>query len=297
MKTYRIYQVDAFTREPFTGNPAGVVANADGLTEAQMQAIARELNNSETAFILPPSDDSHDVWVRFFTPTAEVPVCGHATVSAHFVRALELGLEHTTVRQRTGAGVQTVEVTRTGGVPTVTITQSTPGVEPPLPGGIVARIAAALGVRESDLRPDCPVCIATTGHSKVMVPLRDIALLHGLQPDMAALSAISREIGCNGYYVFTLHPREPALVHARMFAPAIGLAEDPVTGNGGGPVGAYLVTYGRLRGDEVRFTAVQGEAMGRPGRMEVRVLSEAGVPRQVQISGNAVLAFQTELTL
>lgn len=297
MKTYRIYQVDAFTREPLTGNPAGVVANADGLTEQQMQAIARELNNSETAFLLPPTDDSHDVWVRFFTPSREVPVCGHATVSAHFVRALELGLEQTTVRQRTGAGVQTVAVTRSGGVPTVTITQSTPGVESPLSGSAVARIAAALGIRESDLRPDCPVCIATTGHSKVMVALRDVELLHRLQPDMAALSALSAEIGCNGYYVFTLHPREPALVHARMFAPAIGISEDPVTGNGGGPVGAYLVKYGKLRGDEVRFTAVQGEAMGRPGRMEVRVLSEGGIPTQVRISGNAVLAFKTELQL
>jgi len=294
---YRVYQVDAFTRQPLTGNPAGVVTNAEGLTEGQMQAIARELNNSETAFILPPKDDSHDVWVRFFSPTREVPVCGHATVSAHFVRALELGLDRARVRQLTGAGVQTVEVTRSGGVPTVTITQSTPGVEPPLPAAAVSRLAAALGVRESDLRPDCPVCVATTGHSKVMVALRDLELLHRLQPDMAALSALSAEIGCNGYYVFTLHPRHPALVHARMFAPAIGIPEDPVTGNGGGPVGAYLVTYGHLKGDEVRFTAVQGEAMGRPGRMEVRVLSENGKPRQVQISGNAVLAFRTEMEL
>ena len=110
MKRYRVYQVDAFTREKFRGNPAGVVSNAEGLTENQMQAIARELNNSETAFILPPKDDSHDVWVRFFTPSREVPVCGHATVSAHFVRAMELGLENTAVRQLTGAGVQTVRV-------------------------------------------------------------------------------------------------------------------------------------------------------------------------------------------
>lgn len=296
MKTYRVYQVDAFTREKFRGNPAGVVSNAGGLTEAQMQAIARELNNSETAFILPPRDDSHDVWVRFFTPSREVPVCGHATVSAHFVRAMELGLENAAVRQLTGAGVQTVRVS-SGSAPVITITQSTPGVEPPLPASVVRRIAAALGVRESDLRPDCPVCIATTGHSKVMVALRDVELLHSLQPDQTALAGISRDIGCNGFYVFTLHPREPALVHARMFAPAIGIAEDPVTGNGGGPVGAYLVRWGHLKGDEVRFVAVQGEAIGRTGSMEVRVLSEQGVPTQVQISGSAVLAFQTEIQL
>jgi len=85
----RLYQIDAFTNRPFSGNPAGVVANAEGLTEGQMQAIARELNNSETAFLLPPQGSDHDVQVRFFTPTTEVPICGHATISAHYVRALE----------------------------------------------------------------------------------------------------------------------------------------------------------------------------------------------------------------
>jgi len=87
-KKYRIYQVDSFTRELFRGNPAGVVANADdGLTDEHMQNIARELNNSETAFILKPTDDTHEVCVRFFTPTMEVPSCGHATIAAHYVRS------------------------------------------------------------------------------------------------------------------------------------------------------------------------------------------------------------------
>lgn len=81
-KKYRIYQVDSFTRKKFSGNPAGVVLDADGLSEAQMQAIARELNNSETAFVLAPEADDHDVRVRFFTPTTEVPSCGHATIAA-----------------------------------------------------------------------------------------------------------------------------------------------------------------------------------------------------------------------
>ncbi|WP_331463166.1 PhzF family phenazine biosynthesis isomerase [Konateibacter massiliensis] len=86
MKKYRVYQVDSFTRQRFHGNPAGVVSNADGLTEDQMQRIARELNNSETAFIFSPNSDDHDVEVRFFTPTTEVPLCGHATIAAHYVR-------------------------------------------------------------------------------------------------------------------------------------------------------------------------------------------------------------------
>ncbi len=89
MKTYRVYQVDSFTRQKFSGNPAGVVSNADGLTEQQMQQLARELNNSETAFIFAGQKPDYDVEVRYFTPTTEVPICGHATIAAHYVRAVE----------------------------------------------------------------------------------------------------------------------------------------------------------------------------------------------------------------
>ena len=110
LKKYRVYQVDSFTKELFKGNPAGVVANADGLTREQMQKIARELNNSETAFILLPTDDSYQIELRFFTPTIEVPSCGHATVAAHYVRALENNLESTTVIQKIGAGILPVEI-------------------------------------------------------------------------------------------------------------------------------------------------------------------------------------------
>ena len=113
MKTYKIYQVDAFTKTQLRGNPAGVVTNADGLTEKQMQEIARELNNSETAFILSPQSSDHDVWVRFFTPTVEVPSCGHATISAHYARAVEMNLPTCTVVQKIGAGILPVDIKRT----------------------------------------------------------------------------------------------------------------------------------------------------------------------------------------
>lgn len=97
---YRIYQVDSFTKEKLTGNPAGVVTNADGLSDQQMQKIARELNNSETAFIFYPENDAYDVKVRFFTPTREVLICGHATIAAHYVRAIENQFGTTRVLQK-----------------------------------------------------------------------------------------------------------------------------------------------------------------------------------------------------
>ncbi|HET7839404.1 MAG TPA: PhzF family phenazine biosynthesis isomerase, partial [Rectinemataceae bacterium] len=106
----RVYQVDSFTTELFKGNPAGVVPNADGLSEALMQQIARELNNSETAFSINSGGEGYDVEVRFFTPTREVPICGHATVATHYVYARERGIRSGIIRQKTKAGILPVEI-------------------------------------------------------------------------------------------------------------------------------------------------------------------------------------------
>ena len=298
-RVYRVYQVDAFTKEKLLGNPAGVVPNADGLNEPQMQKIARELNNSETAFIFSADDGTHDVRVRFFTPTREVPICGHATVSAHYVRAVEGNMPACRVLQKTGAGILPVDILREGGDYRIVMTQGKIEIGEPFPDPLRRRLTEALGIGVEDLRADCPVVIASTGHSKVMVGIRDVALLHALRPDMAALSQLSGEIGCNGFYVFTLHPGETPLVHGRMFAPAIGIQEDPVTGNANGPLGAYLVRFGfaGVANGDFSFEAVQGEAIGRAGRMKVSVKVENEAPVEVKIAGDAVIAFSTTLEL
>lgn len=299
-KTYRLYQVDAFTSQKFTGNPAGVVTNADGLTPEQMQRIARELNNSETAFLFSPQDTDCDLHIRFFTPKAEVPICGHATVSAHCVTALERGLTgHARVRQRTGAGVLPVDVYPEGEGYRVVMTQGAIDIRPPLPEQVQLQIMQALGLPMEQLRPDLPMAIASTGHGKVMVGIRDLERLHSLRPDYEQLSRISAATGCNGYYVFTLHPGQDPLVHGRMFAPISGVPEDPVTGNANGPLGAYLVHTGLAGAGQETFSfrAAQGEAMGRAGTIGVEVDIRAGRPVQARISGTAVVVFQTELTL
>ena len=299
MRAYRMYQVDAFTKEKLLGNPAGVVSNADGLTVDEMQRIARELNNSETAFLLSPSDDTHDVWVRFFTPQTEVPICGHATIAAHFVRALEKRLDSCQVLQRTGAGILPVDIVREGDDTRIVMTQGEIVFGDEIGGENLRELLSALGLTSDELRPDCPVQIVSCGHSKIMIGLQETARLHQLTPDLQRLSRLSQKVRCNGYYVFTLHPEEAVAVHGRMFAPAIGIAEDPVTGNANGPLGAYLAHYGLLRGDgeNLIFTAMQGEAMRRPGTMEVRIHLRHGEPDRVQIAGYATIAFATTLLL
>lgn len=296
-KTYRVYQVDSFTKERFTGNPAGVVTNADGMPEQVMQKVARELNNSETAFLFSDSEDKCDIHVRFFTPTKEVPICGHATIAAHYVRAVEMSLGSTRVLQKTGAGILPVDIERNGDDYRIIMTQGEIFIGEPLRKEYQDRILKALGIPVDQASPDCPIAIASTGHSKVMIGIKDNRLLHGLKPDLTGLSAISALIGCNGFYVFTLNYGENPLIHGRMFAPAIGIAEDPVTGNANGPLGAYLVHYGLAGRQEsvFSFEAVQGEAIGRTGKMQVSVKIINGKPEEVKIAGDAVIAFVSQI--
>lgn len=300
---HRLFQVDAFTRTRFEGNPAGVVLDAEGLTEPQMQAIARELNNSETAFVLPPRGGDHDVHVRFFTPTVEVPVCGHATIATHFVRALVGEATNPRTRQLTGAGVIEVEIERPAEADVwIWMRQRPPEFTPPLEARDHVRLLQAMGLSPDELGPG-PIQIVSTGHSKVIVPVASRAVLDRLAPDPAALTDLSAQIGCNGYYVHTTREPEPGVTaHARMFAPAIGIFEDPVTGNGAGPLGAYLVANGLVPagppGAGLSFNVRQGEALGRPGLARVTVtIGSAGRPAAVRVGGDAVVAFQATLCL
>jgi PhzF family phenazine biosynthesis protein len=296
---YHIYQIDSFTKERLTGNPAGVVTNADGLTDQQMQKIARELNNSETAFIFQPEDNTYDVKVRFFTPTKEVPICGHATIAAHYARAIENHFGTIRVLQKTGAGILPVDIVRENDDYKIVMTQGEIEVNDALSPEVQLTLAAALGINRNDIIENCPVAIASTGHSKVMIGIKDINMLHSLRPNMDSLSKLSSVIGCNGYYVFTMNQNETPMIHGRMFAPAIGINEDPVTGNANGPLGAYLVHYGLVTHNSTLFTfnVIQGEAIGRAGTMEVQVKIRNNKPIEVKIVGNAVVAFSTELTL
>jgi len=300
MSIYRLYQVDAFTRKRFEGNPAGVVANADGLTDSQMQVIARELNNAETAFILSPTATDHEVWVRFFTPTTEVPSCGHATISAHYVRAIENRLSSCTVRQRIGVGILPVDIAKEDSDYRIIMTQGTVEISPEITGENRNYILNALDLSDSDLDDRCPIQIASTGHSKVMVGIKRRATLNSLLPDLTQLTNISRIIGSNGYFVFTLDSDDnEILTHARMFAPAIGIPEDPVTGNGNGPLGVYLVHHNILKAPDgsVTFKGKQGEAIKRPGIVTVTVEVNDGKPFKVNVAGDATIAFKTEIEI
>lgn len=300
MKSYITYQIDVFTTEKFKGNPAGIVVNADGLSDTEMQLIARELNNSETAFILSSNSKDYDGIIRYFTPTTEVPICGHATIAAIYVKALEEQLNSCVLNMKTSIGILPIEVVKNNSNYQIIMTQGKFELSPEFDATTTKKLLNALGLQNSDRDKRCPIQIASTGHSKVMIGIKSNEKLNQLVPNMDALETLSKQINCNGYFVFTLNPdSEDALTNGRMFAPAIGIQEDPVTGNANGPLGGYLVQNKIIdfNGSVFEFTGRQGEKMQRSGNIFVRVETTKNIPTKIQIKGSAVSVFRTTIKM
>lgn len=296
MKKLTAYQIDSFTKTKFKGNPAGVVVNADGLSDAQMQVIARELNNSETAFLFQADDNSCDGVIRYFTPTIEVPICGHATIAAMYAKAIDENIETCILKMKTKIGVLPFEVQKNGGDIKVWMTQGAIEIQEALSPEIQKDLLGILGLEFQELDHRCPIQIASTGHSKVMIGIKSRKKLNNLKPNLSELSRLSERIDCNGYYVFTLDSNNSdILCYGRMFAPAIGINEDPVTGNANGPLGAYLIHNDivEIKNDTFNFKSAQGEAIGREGIVEVSVSLQNKKPTLVRIAGEAVIVFKT----
>ena len=287
MPPRRMALVDAFTTEPLAGNAAGVIPAADGLSDAQCQAVARELSVSETAFIFASHDA--DRQVRYFTPTQEVDLCGHATIAAHAWLNTEGELAAGSHTLETAVGVLDIEIAADG---TVWMTQDTPTVEPrEIP---YDRLADALGVDKAtlqDVGAELPVARASTGLAFLIVPVNFLESLGSMTPDLRAIETLSEEHDVAGVYAFTFDTLgSESTLHARMFAPAAGVDEDPVTGTASGACGAYLHDVGASAFDEPpeEMLFEQGHFMDRGGLVEVRVGHDDHGRREVRVGGQAV---------
>jgi PhzF family phenazine biosynthesis protein len=263
-------------------------------------SLASELNNSETAFIFSSDSKNYDIEIRYFTPTNEVPICGHATIAAHYVRAIENDLDTTRVYQKTKVGILPVDIIKENNDYKIVMTQGKIEFNSIIDGKNKKLLLKALNLTKEDLIEKCKIQIVSTGHSKVMIGINNKNKLNFLNPDYNMLCKLSNIINCNGYYVFTINDNyNDILINGRMFAPAIGINEDPVTGNANGPLGAYLVHHNLVKHDNYvfKFKAKQGEAINRSGIIEVEIKIENKEPKEVKISGNAVIAFKSELIL
>jgi PhzF family phenazine biosynthesis protein len=295
-RSIRIFQVDAFTTTPFTGNPAGVVLDAEHLGEREMQAIARELNNGDTAFVLPPNAPDHDISVRFFTPRKEAPFVGHATLAVHAVLSR---IAPRPLRRQSGrTGV--VEVRTLAGGLGWSIRQPPPPLTRTPDAAEIDAVLPLLGLRADQLDSACAPRIAGTASTRLLLALRDGAALDGIQPQLAALAALSPRIGAQGYFLFTRASRiADCATESRMFCPALGIDEDPVSGNAHAMLAMLLHESGLLNpaGGRLRFSGAQGAHVSRPGRVDVEIDCEAGRPAGVSICGQAVIVFEAVMAL
>jgi PhzF family phenazine biosynthesis protein len=286
--------VDTFTDTPGLGNRAGVVLNASGLSAEAMRSIAAKSGVAETAFGFPSTKlNDYDLEVRYFSHTGELPLCGHATIAFHYLRAQQLGLASQILRVKTRAGILPVAIDRSENGLRVIMTQATPEVLATLESDTSRQVLEALGLNLSDQVPDLPIQVVSTGHAKVLIPIQSYTRLNQSRPNRTQLLSLSPLFSANGFFIFTLDRQHPnILYHGRMFAPATGVDEDAVTGNANGPTGYYLFQQGRLTqstSDVIRYQAMQGEAMGSPGIIDVSLHISNGTVSLVKVSGRAVV--------
>jgi PhzF family phenazine biosynthesis protein len=288
----RFVWVDVFASSPLTGNPLPLVPEADGLATAQMAAVARELNQSETTFLVTPTDPSADVRLRSFTPGGvEVLGAGHNAMGAWIWLASTDALDpaRSAFAQQIGDDVLPVTVTRPADGPArVTMRQSAPRflarADDP------AALAAALGLGPDDLAGDAQV--VSTGAEHLMVEVGTRAAVDAASADVARLLPVLAAAGAEGCYLFSAEPgQDGAHAYARFFNPTVGIVEDPATGTAAGPLAALLVRDGRAPADGV-VQVLQGVACGRPSTLHVEVDGT-----RVSLSGSGVVVAEGTLFL
>jgi PhzF family phenazine biosynthesis protein len=294
----RLFLVDTFTRERFCGNPAAVVLGAEQLTDDEMRRLARELHGTEVAFVLAADATDHDLEIRFFSPRREVSFIGHATIAAHYVRAIANGVPKGKVRQKSGSSIVEVEVTGTAPALRVTLHQSPASFGPVVHDDRRAPVLDALGISSASLHPACPMQVMSKWNSRLLIGLNSPEVLESLQPNMEALVQLAPRVGADGFFVFAIRPDgDPFTTESRMFCPTIGVPEDPVSGNAHGMLGVYLVHHGLLasNGHPARLIGHQGRFVDRPGQVEVQVAASGKLATAVQVAGDATIVYQADL--
>ena len=297
---YRI--VDVFTDRIFGGNPLAVFLDGRELSDAEMQSLAKEMNLSESTFVLPPREPANHFKVRIFTPGGELPMAGHPTIGTAFVLAREgmfkLTGDVTQLRLEENIGLIPVEIHAKNGAPDmIWMTQPRPQFGP----RVLNRQTAAemLSLDVDDIDDKLPIEIVSCGVRYPMVPVRTLAAIKRLRFRADVAHRELSPFGGSEALVFTTEAENAgSAVHSRMFAPEFGVPEDPATGSAAGPLGAYLVKYGVVKADPTaQIVNEQGFEMGRPSYLHVRITRNDDEITNVQVGGQAVFVGGGEISL
>ena len=316
MPEYRFVQYDVFTDRAFCGNPLAVFPEAEGISDERMMQIAREMNLSETVFVLRPESqtgmtDTDKIAtqeplrkLRIFTPMREIPFAGHPIVGTwtalaeqDVVPVPDGGNGWQRIFHEVGIGILPVDIEFKDGQPVqVVMTQGKFQVLDEIDDGQEqAELARALGLNREDLDESLPIQTITTGLSCLAVPIRSLADLRDVRVNTSLLAEIYQRHQGTGCHVFTRETLEvgAARAHARFFAPADNIPEDPATGSACGALGGYLIHHGALnlepQGGRYKFVIEQGDFINRPSRINLDVKGTAGNVAEVKVGGAAVL--------
>ena len=307
MSSYKFVQLDVFTDQAFAGNPLAVFPEAEGLTDERMQQIAREMNLSETVFVLPSEKEGALRRLRIFTPSSELPFAGHPIAGTWnclaregIVPPPENGSGWSHIQHEVGIGVLPVDIEFKDGEPVrVVMTQGKFEIKGEIDDGHEqAEIARALGLAREDLDESLPIQAVSTGNTMLLVPIRLLADLGHCRPNQNLLDEIFERNeavrGGTGCYAFTKETIEigEARAHARCFV-GMNIGEDPATGSAAGPLGGYLVHHDATRVDPVdgvyRFVIEQGDFINRPSRIGLEVKGVPGKVEEVRVGGSSVV--------
>src|SRR5437763_452547 len=287
--------VDVFTRRAFGGNQLAVFTDARGLSAAQMQAIAREMNFAESTFVLPPEDPGADVKVRIFTPSRELPFAGHPTVGTGYVLGIERGQRRVALELAVGTlGVECEP--GDGRIGSARMEQPLPRFRPVEADSTA--LAASVGLSPDDVAAGSPPEFGSAGVEFLYLPLRSLDAVRRARADLDAMKRVFGDSDHPAAYPFSMEAESPdAAAHARMFSLLLGpgLKEDPATGSAAGPLGAYLVRHGLSRPGALLIE--QGYEMKRPSQLEVQVELAGGDVSRVRVGGGVVRVAEGELVM
>ncbi|MCT4617185.1 MAG: PhzF family phenazine biosynthesis protein [Candidatus Gracilibacteria bacterium] len=271
----KVYTLNAFTQDINGGNPAGVVLNADNLSDNQMQEIAKKINFSETAFV--SKTNFADYKVRFFTPTSEVDLCGHATIATFFLMSKINLIKKGNYKQETKAGILDIEVKNDN---LVYMAQNIP-----IYSDILQKeeIADSLNITSDIFISDLPIQIVSTGLRDIFVSIKTLEDLNNIEPNFEKISQISKKYNVIGYHLFTLGTLFSSTAHCRNFAPLYDINEEAATGTSSGALSCYLNKYKKINGNDLIFE--QGYKMNRPSKILASIKSKDNKILGVKVGG------------
>ncbi|HHB1766034.1 TPA: PhzF family phenazine biosynthesis isomerase [Bacillus cereus] len=299
MKTINVFHYDAFTNKPNMGNPAGIVLDADGLTEEEMQRIAEKIGFNETTFVL--SSEVAHIRMRFFTPGFEMDLCGHGTVGTIFaLRERGLLEEKSNLTIETKAGILPIQIgVNENGETFIKMRQAAPQFKDF--AGSKEELARSIGLEVNDLDVSLPIVYGSTGNWTVIVPIKNLNACERMKPNNAAFPSVLKEILNASIHPICLETYDEKVhMHGRHFSSAYaGTIEDPVTGTASGVMGAYYATYVEKDFDhEMELIVEQGQEIHKDGRVTVYVTKDVESEKlQIDIAGTAVYVKEFEVLI